>query len=266
MLASTSTPPRGETVRPASRASPEDAFVRHNPFNAGTAFQGQDLLPAVQGQALFGEMLTGHAGQHRAYVAGQDMIHDFNNGDLQAPHVRQGFGHLQADETRTNHDRPGGFARAEHPPDGFRVAQVGHCVHSGQGLSGDVQPARGGSGGQDQLVVGNLGRDARIKIAGEQTLARAADFQGFGAGQQRDVLAVAEEGLVPYKLEACGPQLFQVGYVSGNEVGDAAAAVGNHGVPVDQCHPGGGRKAFEAAGGFGTQRHRADDDHMLVHA
>ena len=111
--------------------------------------------------------------------------------------------------------------------------------------------ARGGAGGQHQLVVGQLFFLAGDHVAHQQGLGGAVDGQGAG--------------LVAYGVVGRGAQVVEVVDLAGHIVGDAAAAVGDEEVFIHQGDLGVGHQALAAAGRLGTQGNAADNQDFLCH-
>ena len=134
----------------------------------------------------------------------------------------------------------------------------------GQVGTGNHQAPGAASGAQHELVVGQAVCRA-VRTADVQPLVFPVDPFGAGLGEHLDILAVFEKGLVPHHVKAGFAQVVDVADISGNIEGDAAAAVGDETVPVDDGDFGLGLQPFEPAGGLAAEGHAADDEYILSH-
>ena len=90
----------------------------------------------------------------------------FEHGDLGAGRAGRGGG-LQPDPARADDHYPG--ARAERGLELVAVVEGAQVVHAGEVGAGHRQSARGGAGGQEQLVVAQpvpVGGDELVGAAG----------------------------------------------------------------------------------------------------
>ena len=58
-----------------------------------------------QGNALFFQVLSGHAGRGRAYQVRENLVTQFHYRGLDAPEIRERFGHFQPDRPGADDDR-----------------------------------------------------------------------------------------------------------------------------------------------------------------
>ena len=142
----------------------------------------------------------------RTDKAGHDLVEDLDNGRLDLPHIRKGFGHFQADESGPDNDRFFRTVVGNRLFDGNGIPQIGNGENIFQVFTGQVQPSGIGAGGDDQLVVGQ-GIGGFVFFPDVDDFFLAVDFCGFGAGQGDDAFVLQKETFIPNHMETGGTQL-----------------------------------------------------------
>ena len=229
------------------------------------AFQLDDLFRGVDGQAVGLAVVGGHLAHVVGEHAGQHLVHHFHHADLDAPHVGQGHGSFQTDETAAHDDGLVDLAVFAGFADDVGGFQTGEGQDVLEVMAFHRRHARGGAGGQHQLVVGQLFFLAGDHVAHQQGLGGAVDGHGAGLVAHGDAFHGTEEFGVTHGVVGCGAQVVEVVDLAGHIIGDAAAAVGDEEVFIHQGDLGVGHQALAAAGSLGTQGNAADNQDFLCH-
>ncbi len=209
--------------------------------------------------------MFGHGREIGGKHARQDLRHELHDAGVDAPHVGQGHADFQADEAAADdHGVPhlaggAGFAHVA------RVFQGGDAEHIAEIPPFHRRHLGRGSGGDDQLVVGEILFRPALQIPDADRVRLPVDGQGFRPVAHGDPLAIPEEFRRAHRAVGGGAQGVQRIDFSRNVIGNAAPPEGNVGMAIKHGDFGGGIKTFEAARGFGSQSHGADDDDAFGH-
>ena len=129
----------------------------------------------------------------------------------------------------------------------------------------EVAPRHGRHGahaprGEHEPVVRQFAAGAAVEILDRHHAPLPVDRHGPRARQHGHALGLAEEARVAHRVEARGHQLGLVGDFVGEVVRDAAPAVGDEPVLVDDGDRGVGEQPAQATGDLRPEGDRPDDD------
>ena len=185
-----------------------------------------------------------HPGQLGAEDREQRQLGVFEQGDLRARRAGRGGG-LQPDPARADDHHPG--ARLERGFEVVAVVEAAQVVDAAEVGSGHRQSARGGAGGQEQLVVAQP-----VPVGGDEPVGVPVDRGDRGVDPQVDPVVGVPLGRVHEDRVAVGAAL-QVG------LGQRWPLVGPVGLGAEQDDVSVESFGAQRLGGFGACQARADD-------
>ncbi len=219
----------------------------------------------MHGNAVFFQGVLEHGGKGRIHDAREQLVGELHDGGLHAPQVGKGLGHLDADKTAADHHRPAHLAAGQPFLDRNRLVQVADGEYPRQIGARNRQDPRLAASGEHQLVVGEFFSLARIQVLHLHRFGPPVDGQGPGARPHGHPLCPVEKGGVPGGVETGLAELHLVVHVAGHIIRNAATAVGDEAVLIDDRDVEFRAEAFQAAGGLGTGGNAADDEDLLTH-
>jgi hypothetical protein len=90
--------------------------------------------------------------------------------------------------------------------------------------------------------------------------------EGLGVGQNLDVFGYLKKFLIPEHVKAGFLELPRVTDITGYEIGNTAASIGNEVIPIHHNHSGIWLQPLEATSSFRSKRNSTDNDNIFCHA
>ncbi len=207
----------------------------------------------VEAHAVFAVQIGEQAAEFGSQDAVQGCRGGLDDGDLGAVGAGRG-GDLQTDPAGAGDHQmpvvpPEGGQDAAQP---FGVGEAAQVVHAGQAGAGDVQAARLGAGGQQQLVVGDQGA-----VAEADGLRLGVEADGGLAQVQFDLCLGVPGGFMDENAVA----LF---LAEQEPLGERGALVRVVALVTDEDHPAGEPFRAESLRGLCAGQATPDDDERLV--
>ena len=193
--------------------------------------------------------MLGHLAEVVAELGGKNVVHHFDDGDLDAPHVGKSHGHFQTNEAGADDDGVVDLAGGALFLNGLGGLKAGDGGDVLQVRAGNGRDAGAAARGDDQLVVGHVALFAGLGVLDGDGLFLAVDGKGTRVADGVDALEFLEECFVADDAGIRGAQAVHLRNVAAHEVGDAAAAVGNIGALVDHGDVAVGHEALGTGGG-----------------
>lgn len=242
----------------------DGTLVGDHALHGAVALKAYDLFAGVDMNAMAFKVMAGEVAVGLGEHAGQDVRHHFHDGDFDAPHVSHGHSGLETDKAAA-YDNGVVNTALNLVADGVGGFKLGQREDVAELLAGNVRLAGRGARGEDQLVVRIFLLLSGDGVAHGHFLRGAVHFGDTGVDVHVEVLHLLEERGIAQGLVRRGAEILHVLDIAAHEVGNAAAAIRNKGVFIEERDFGRGIKPHAAAGAFGAEGNTADDDNLLGH-
>ena len=94
----------------------------------------------------------------------------------------------------------------------------------------------------------------------------AVNAEGLGVGQNLDVFGSLEKFLIPEHVKASFLELPRVADITGDEIGNTAASIGNEVILIHHDHSGIWLQPLEATSSFRSESNSTNNNNIFWHA